>query len=122
MVVWTFVFSSRRRHTRCALVTGVQTCALPISNNAALGGAWIPALVFGIPGDSITAIAIGVMFMKGLTPGPMIFLNNPEMLYGVFVAFIMANILMLPFGWAAIKGASRLLSVPRPVLMPIILL
>src|SRR3546814_4725829 len=66
------------------------------ANNAALGGAWIPALVFGIPGDSITAIAIGVMFMKGLTPGPMIFLNNPEMLYGVFVAFIMANILMLP--------------------------
>lgn len=92
------------------------------ANNAALGGAWIPALVFGIPGDSITAIAIGVMFMKGLTPGPMIFLNNPEMLYGVFVAFILANLLLLPFGWAAIKGAGRLLSVPRPVLMPIILL
>src|SRR3546814_9241346 len=56
------------------------------ANNAALGGAWIPALVFGIPGDSITAIAIGVMFMKGITPGPMIFLNDPQMLYGVFIA------------------------------------
>jgi TctA family transporter len=92
------------------------------ANNAALGGAWIPALVFGIPGDSITAIAIGVMFMKGLTPGPMIFVNNPDMLYGVFVSFIFANLLMLPFGWAAIKCAGRLLSVPRPILMPIILL
>ncbi|MFN4277480.1 MAG: tripartite tricarboxylate transporter permease [Ferrovibrio sp.] len=92
------------------------------ANNAALGGAWIPALVFGIPGDSITAIAIGVMFMKGLTPGPMIFMNNPDMLYGVFVAFILANILLLPLGWVAIKSAGRLLSVPRPVLMPIILL
>src|SRR5690606_25020699 len=92
------------------------------ANNSALGGAWIPALVFGIPGDSITAIAIGVMFMKGLTPGPMIFLNNPEMLYGVFIAFILANLLMLPFGWAAIKCAGQLLSVPRPILMPVILL
>lgn len=92
------------------------------SNNAALGGAWIPALVFGIPGDSITAIAIGVMFMKGLTPGPMIFLNNPQMLYAVFITFILANLLMLPFGWASIKLAGRLLSVPRPILMPVILL
>jgi putative tricarboxylic transport membrane protein len=92
------------------------------SNNAALGGAWIPALVFGIPGDSITAIAIGVMFMKGLTPGPMIFMNNPEMLYGVFFAFILANLLLLPFGWAAINSAGYLLAVPRPILMPLILL
>jgi TctA family transporter len=42
------------------------------ANNAGLGGAWVPALVFGIPGDSITAIVIGVLFMKGLRPGPMI--------------------------------------------------
>ncbi|HEX6959944.1 MAG TPA: tripartite tricarboxylate transporter permease [Ferrovibrio sp.] len=92
------------------------------SNNAALGGAWIPALVFGIPGDSITAIAIGVMFMKGLTPGPMIFLNDPQMLYAVFICFVLANLLLLPFGWVAIKLAGRLLSVPRPILMPLILL
>jgi TctA family transporter len=40
------------------------------SNNSALAGAWIPALVFGIPGDSITAIVIGVLYIKGLNPGP----------------------------------------------------
>ena len=44
------------------------------ANNSALGGAWIPALVFGIPGDSITAIVIGVLYMKGMNPGPTVFL------------------------------------------------
>ena len=46
------------------------------ANNSALAGAWIPALVFGIPGDSITAIVIGVLYIKGLNPGPTIFMNN----------------------------------------------
>ena len=51
------------------------------SNNSALAGAWIPALVFGIPGDSITAIVIGVLYIKGLNPGPTIFMNNAPSIY-----------------------------------------
>jgi putative tricarboxylic transport membrane protein len=77
------------------------------SNNAALGGAWIPALVFGIPGDSITAIVIGVLYMKGMNPGPTVFLQNPQFIYAVFIIFILANLLMLPLGWAAIKSAGQ---------------
>jgi len=50
------------------------------ANNSALGGAWIPALVFGIPGDSITAIVIGVLYMKGMNPGPTVFTENPQRL------------------------------------------
>ena len=73
------------------------------ANNAALGGAWVPALVFGIPGDSITAIVIGVLYMKGMNPGPTIFINNPQDIYAVFLIFILANLFMLPLGWAAIK-------------------
>ncbi len=92
------------------------------ANNAALGGAWIPALVFGIPGDSITAIVIGVLYMKGMNPGPTVFLQNPQFIYAVFLIFILANILMLPLGWAAIKSSKQLLRVPRNILMPIILL
>lgn len=92
------------------------------SNNAALGGAWIPALVFGIPGDSITAIVIGVLYMKGMNPGPTVFLQNPQFIYAVFIIFVLANLLMLPLGWAAIKGASKLLRAPRQVLLPVILL
>jgi putative tricarboxylic transport membrane protein len=92
------------------------------ANNSALAGAWVPALVFGIPGDSITAIVIGVLYIKGLNPGPSIFMNNAVSIYAIFMVFILANLLLLPLGIAAIKGAKQLLRVPREVLMPVILL
>src|SRR6476659_2763365 len=92
------------------------------ANNSALAGAWIPALVFGIPGDSITAIVIGVLYMKNLNPGPMIFINNPVAMYSIFLVFILANLLMLPLGYLTIKLAKQILLVPRNILMPLILL
>jgi putative tricarboxylic transport membrane protein len=92
------------------------------ANNSALGGAWVPALVFGIPGDSITAIVIGVLYVKGMNPGPTVFLNQPELIYAVFVSFFLANILLLPLGYVAIKSAKQILRVPREVLMPVILM
>jgi TctA family transporter len=92
------------------------------ANNSALAAAWIPALVFGIPGDSITAIVIGVLYLKGMNPGPTIFIENPQNIYAVFIVFFLANLLMLPLGWLAIKGARTVLRVPRSVLMPVILL
>jgi TctA family transporter len=92
------------------------------ANNAGLSGAWVPAIVFGIPGDSITAIVIGVLYMKGMNPGPTVFLNQPELIYAVFVAFFLANIALLPLGFLAIKLARQVLRMPQPVLMPIILL
>jgi putative tricarboxylic transport membrane protein len=92
------------------------------ANNSALGGAWIPALVFGIPGDSITAIAIGVLYLKGMNPGPTLFVNNPQNIYAVFIVFFLAQLLMLPLGWMAIKAAKRILHIPASVLMPLILL
>jgi putative tricarboxylic transport membrane protein len=92
------------------------------ANNAALGGAWIPALVFGIPGDSITAIAIGVLYLKNMNPGPTLFVENPQNIYAVFIVFILAQLLMLPLGWMAIKAAKRVLRIPAAVLMPLILL
>src|SRR5213075_3266858 len=92
------------------------------ANNSALAGAWIPALVFGIPGDSITAIVIGVLYIKGLNPGPTAFMENAPSIYAIFLVFILANLLMLPLGVAAIKCAKQMLRVPRCVLMPAILL
>jgi putative tricarboxylic transport membrane protein len=92
------------------------------SNNSALAGAWVPALVFGIPGDSITAIVIGVLYIKGLNPGPSIFMTNAVSIYAIFMVFILANLLMLPLGIAAIKSAKQLLRAPRHVLLPVILL
>ena len=91
------------------------------ANNAALGSAWVPALVFGIPGDTITAIVIGVLFIHGMNPGPTLFIFNPQNIYTVFLIFILANLLMIPLGYVAIKLCRHLLRVPRRVLMPLIL-
>jgi TctA family transporter len=91
------------------------------SNNAAIGGAWTPALVFGIPGDSVTAIAIGVLMMKGLNPGPDIFERSGEVVYTLFGAFFLSNIVMLFTGAIAILLASQLLRMPPNLLMPLIL-
>ncbi|WP_420326198.1 tripartite tricarboxylate transporter permease [Mameliella sp.] len=92
------------------------------ANNAAVAGAWTPALVFGIPGDSVTAIAIGVLLMKGLTPGPDIFTSDATLVYTLFGAFLLANVLMVITGGLAIAMATQLLRVPRSVLMPLVLM
>jgi TctA family transporter len=92
------------------------------ANNSALAGAWIPALVFGIPGDSITAIVIGVLYMKNMNPGPSLFTNNPQNIYAVYLLFIIANLIMIPLGWWCIKVSKQILKVPRNVLMPLIML
>ncbi|WP_417525649.1 tripartite tricarboxylate transporter permease [Marinovum sp.] len=92
------------------------------SNNAALGGVWIPALVFGIPGDSVTAIAIGVLFMKGITPGPMVFVTQASLTYAIFMTFFVANFLLLFLGYFAIRGSRYVVQTPARLLMPVILL
>ena len=92
------------------------------ANNSALAGAWVPALVFGIPGDTVTAIAIGVMLIKGLRPGPMIFERQPEFIYATYLVFLIANILLLPLGYLAIRAGSRIVTLPRRMLIPAILI
>ena len=92
------------------------------ANNAALSGAYIPALVFGIPGDTITAIVIGVLLMKGITPGPDVFQSDPALVSAIFIVFLLANLLLLPLGLLAVRGARHVLSVPPTVLFPLILI
>lgn len=92
------------------------------ANNAAVAGAWTPALVFGIPGDTVTAIAIGILYLKGLQPGPLVFTQKPDLVYAVFIAFLVANIILIPIGFLMIRLSSTILRVPGKILMPIILL
>ncbi|WP_242457999.1 tripartite tricarboxylate transporter permease [Halomonas sp. YLGW01] len=92
------------------------------ANNSALSGAYIPALVFGIPGDTVTAIIIGVLTTKGITPGPDVFTEQGALVNAIFMVFVLANLLLLPLGLLAIKGAGRLLAVPTGVLYPLILI
>lgn len=91
------------------------------ANNGALSSAWVPTLVFGIPGDSITAIVIGVLYLKGLEPGPIIFLKTPELVYAIFFSFLLANLLLIPFGWLVIKLSRHLLRVPSAYFAPVVL-
>lgn len=92
------------------------------ANNSSVGGSWIPSMVFGIPGDSLSAIVIGVLLMKGLTPGPTIFTKQPELTTAILLSFILANLMLLPLGWLAIKSSARLLTLHRGLLMPLIMM
>lgn len=92
------------------------------ANNAGLSSAWIPALVFGIPGDAVTAIAVGVLYMKGVAPGPRLFVENPVMPTAIILSFFVANLLLFPLGYLAIKGARFVLAVPKSVIVPMILI
>ncbi len=91
-------------------------------NNSALAAGWVPALLFGIPGDTITAIAIGVLYMKGLNPGPTLFTEQASSMYALYIIFILANILMIPLGIAMIRASSQVLRAPRASVMPVIVL
>ncbi len=125
MAAWiSYALSKRFSRERAKFGTGhvegiIESGA---ANNSALAGAWVPALVFGIPGDSVTAIVIGVLYLKGMNPGPTIFLTNVANVYAIFIVFFLANLLLIPLGMLAIKAAKQLLRLPRNILMPVILL
>jgi TctA family transporter len=92
------------------------------ANNSALAGGWVPALLFGIPGDTITAIAIGVLYMKGLNPGPTLFTEKASSMYALYIVFLLANVLMIPLGILMIRLSRHVLRAPRAAAMPLILL
>ena len=92
------------------------------ANSSSLAAAWVPALVFGIPGDSVTAIAIGVLYMKNLQPGPEIFEQQGALVYSLYFLFLLANLVMLPVGWVAIRASQQVLRVPRWILLPVVTL
>ena len=92
------------------------------SNNASIASGWVPSLLFGIPGDTIAAIAIGVLYMKGLNPGPTLFTEKASSMYAIYLMFIIANLLMIPLGIVMIRLASHVLRAPRSSIMPVIML
>src|SRR3569833_2652872 len=92
------------------------------SNNASIASGWVPSLLFGIPGDTIAAIAIGGLYMKGLNPGPTLFTEKASSMYAIYLMFIIANILMIPLGIIMIRLASLVLRAPRSSIMPVIML
>lgn len=91
------------------------------SNNAAVASAWIPALSLGLPGDTITAIVLGIFMMKGINPGPLLFEQQPDLITGLYLTFIISNIFLLPFyGYLTALMAKRLIKTPMPVLLTVV--
>jgi len=90
------------------------------ANNAVAGGALIPMLTLGIPGDPITAILLGALLIHGLIPGPLLFSQNAHFVYAVFWAYLVANIMNLAVSFSTIKLWVRVLKVPERILIPII--
>lgn len=89
--------------------------------NAATGGALIPLLTLGIPGSGAAAVMLGAFLLHGIQPGPQIFSTNTDMVYTIFAAQYIANILMLFLGLVSIPTFVRILKMPEPVIATFIL-
>ena len=91
------------------------------ANNAAVAGAWIPALVFGIPGDAVTAIVLGALMMYEIRPGPLIFEQDPQQISQIFNIALVTQFLLLPCGFLGLKLFGWILKLPRSLVMTAVL-
>ena len=87
-----------------------------VAANAVCGAAMVPMLIFGIPGDIVTAIMMGALIGQGLQPGPNLIQENPAVFYSLFANMFVSMLMLALFGLIAIRFAGRILSVPRPIL------
>ena len=90
------------------------------ANNATIGGAMIPLLTLGIPGDTATAMLLGGFMIHGIQPGPLLFEAHGDIVYGVFTAMILSSFFMLIWSFGAMRLFIRILKVPKNYLFPII--
>jgi len=91
------------------------------ANNAAVGGAYIPMLTLGIPGDAVTAVIIGALFIHGLKPGPLLLVETPHLFWFIVGALSLANICLLVFGLTGIRIFTKIVECPKGVLIPLII-
>ena len=104
--------------------TGIpeEVAAPESSNNGTTGGALIPLLTLGIPGDANTAVMLGALMIHNLTPGPMLFVEQSFIVNSLFVGFMLANVVMLIAGLSGIRAFTKIVSIPKPILNPIIVM
>lgn len=91
------------------------------ANNAAVGGAYVPMLTLGMPGDAVTAIIIGALVIHGLNPGPMLMIQTPHIFWFTVGNLVLANIFLLIFGLTGIKVFAKVVELPKAILIPLIL-
>lgn len=96
--------------------------AAETANNAVTGGALIPLLTLGVPGDTITAVLMGALTIQGLAPGPLLFENNPTVINGIYLLLLMSNIFMIILGLAGTRLFMHVIKIPNDVLLPCVML
>lgn len=96
--------------------------AAEAGNNGVAGATLIPLLALGVPGDVITAIIIGAFMIHGLQPGPMMFVTNGDLVYGLFMGLIVSSIILFFVGSAAIRAFRFVADIPRGILFPGVLI
>ena len=92
------------------------------ANNAASSGSFVPLLTLGIPGSGTTAIMLGALISYGIQPGPRLFVDHPEVFWSVIISMYVGNVVLLILNLPLIPYISRLLIIPKPILVPMILL
>lgn len=96
--------------------------AAEAGNNAVAGATMIPLLSLGIPGDVITAIILGAFMIHGLTPGPILFQENMNLIYALFCGIMLSSVVLFGTGKLAIRYFSLIADVPKQILFPIVLM
>ena len=91
------------------------------ANNASVGGSLVPLLSLGIPGSAAAAVLAGGLMAQGLTPGPQLMEKNPEIAYAFIVSMIIANIGMLLIGYLLVRVCTRILDVPKLLIIPAVI-
>ncbi len=92
-----------------------------VANNAAMGGAVIPFVALGIPGDSITALLLGALTIQGIEAGPLIFQNQPVLVYSIFAVLIIGATFLVIVQAIGMPLMPKLLTIPYHYLYPAIL-
>jgi len=91
------------------------------ANNAAATGSFVPLLTLGIPGSGTTAILLGAFIAYGIQPGPLLYINEPEIFWAVIVSMWIGNVVLLVLNLPLIPYIARMLAVPSRFLLPLIL-
>jgi len=92
------------------------------ANSSSVGGALVPLLTLGIPGSATSAVLIGAMMIHKLTPGPMLYYKKPEVIYGLFAAMLLANVVLLLVGLLGSRLWVKVTAIPRVPLFTLITL
>jgi putative tricarboxylic transport membrane protein len=119
-------YDDARRTTKNPDVPFGQGCkeglvAPEVANNAAVGGSFVPMLTLGIPGDAVTAVIIGALFIHGLKPGPLLLVETPHLFWFTVGNLALANIFLLIFGLTGIRVFTKIVECPKAILISLII-